>query len=216
MEREDLARVLPPLDSLILWAKQNSPFLKTFDSAKELGEGKVALEKRSWLQFISLDASYGYGIYDNLSNQQLAGDLSSQVLFTTLQNRYQAGVTLRMPLDALLNRKQVIHNTMLEAEKYSYEQQQAEYELSLRVTDAYNEVLKSHRLLYINTTIVDTFRAQTERAELEFANGVINVADYTRLLQMINQSQMALETQKADFFKAFLTLENIVGVDLKI
>lgn len=216
LEENDIAQKLPPLDSLIAWARENNPYLKSFDSAKELGEGKVALEKRSWLEYISLDAGYGYGIYDNLSNSQIGGDPSSQTLFTSEQNRYSVGASVKMPLSAILNRKRMVKNTKLEAETFKYEQQQAENELRLQVTEQYNELIKFYRLLFINNSIVDTYKAQTVRAEREFADGIMNVTDYTRLLQMINQAKMALEAQKSEFYKAFMTLESTVGVDLKI
>lgn len=216
LEANNIAEKLPPLDSLIAMAKKNNPFLKSFDSTKELGEGKVQLEKRSWLQYLSLDAGYGYGIFDNLSDQQIAGDPGNQILFSTEQSRFNLGASLKMPVSALINRNRTIKNTKLEAETFKYEQQQAENELRLKVINEYNEVLKFHRLVFINNSIVETFRAQTIRAEKEFADGIINVADYTRLLQMINQAIMALEAQKSDFFKAFMALESTVGVNLTI
>lgn len=216
LRENDIAAKLPPLDSLIALAKKNNPFLKSFDSTKELGEGRVQLEQRSWMQYISLDAGYGYGIFDNLSNQQIAGDPGNQTLFSSEQSRFNLGASLKMPLSALVNRNRTIKNTKLEAETFKYEQQQAENELRLQVINEYNEVLKFHRLVFINNSIVETFRAQTVRAEKEFADGVINVSDYTRLLQMINQAIIALEAQKSDFFKAFMALESTVGVDLKI
>ncbi len=216
LQENDLALKLPPLDSLIAMAKKNNPFLKSFDATKELGEGKVKLEKRSWMQFVSFDAGYGYGIFDNLSNQQIAGDPGNQTLFSSEQSRFNLGAALKMPLSALTNRNRVIKNTKLEAETFKYEQQQAENELRLQVINEYNEVLKFHKMVFISNAMVEMFRAQTIRAEKEFADGVINVADYTRMMQMMNQSVMALEAQKGDFFKAFMALESTVGIDLKI
>lgn len=216
LRENDISKKLPPLDTLIAMAKDFSPFLKVTVSEQQYRDGVVSAEQRAWLEYINLEAGYNYGIFDNLSNSQIAGDPQSQTLFSTEQSRYNVGVSLRLPLSAIINRRARIKSAKGEAEKARYETQVAEVELEQKVIELYNDLLKRHRLFFISGSIVDNFRVQSIRAEKDFANGVINITEYTRLQQMMNQATMNFELQRSDFISSVMALENIIGTDLNI
>ncbi|MEM9648052.1 MAG: TolC family protein [Bacteroidota bacterium] len=216
LKDNDIAKKLPPLDTLVAMAKDYSPFIKVTVSEQQYRDGVVSAEQRAWLQYINLEAGYNYGIFDNLSNSQIAGDPQSQTLFSTEQSRYTVGVSLRLPLSAIVNRRARILSAKGEAEKARYETQVAEVELEQKVAELYNDLLKSHRLFFISGSIVDNFRVQSIRAEKDFANGVINITEYTRLQQMMNQATMGFELQRSEFISSVMALENIIGAELNI
>ncbi|MEP3385174.1 MAG: TolC family protein, partial [Flavobacteriaceae bacterium] len=170
----------------------------------------------AWLEYINLEAGYNYGIFDNLSNSQLAGDPGSLALFSTEQSRYNVGVSLRLPLSAIINRRARIKSAKGEAEKARFETRVAEVELEQKVVELYNDLLKTHRLFFISGSIVDNFRVQSIRAEKDFGNGIINVTEYTRLQQMMNQATMNYELQRSEFISSVMALESIIGADLNI
>lgn len=216
LKDNDIAKKLPPLDTLVAMAKDYSPFIKVTVSEQQYRDGVVSAEQRAWLQYINLEAGYNYGIFDNLSNSQIAGDPQSQTLFSTEQSRYTVGVSLRLPLSAIVNRRARILSAKGEAEKARYETEVAEVELEQKVAELYNDLLKSHRLFFISGSIVDNFRVQSIRAEKDFANGVINITEYTRLQQMMNQATMGFELQRSEFISSVMALENIIGAELNI
>lgn len=212
----DISKKLPPLDTLVAMAKERSPYLKVTLNEQQYRDGVVSFEQRAWLQYINLEAAYGYGIFDNLSNQQIAGDPMSQQLFSTEQSRYTVGVSVRLPLSAIINRRARILSAKGEAKKARFETAVAEMELEEKVTQLYNNVLKVHRMFFLANTIVDNYRVQSIRAEKEFANGILNISDYTRLQQMLNQATMNYELQRSDFVAAVMALEHITGADFEI
>lgn len=216
LEANDISKKLPPLDSLIGIAKENSPRLKFFDADYEYWSGNVTLAKRAWLQNINLDAGYAYGIFDNLSNQQIAGDPGSQTLFSTEQSRYTVGVSVKVPLSSIFNRNREIKNARAEADKAQYSKDFAVWELEQLIVQQYSDLIKAHRLFFISNSIVETYKVQSIRAEKDFANGVINVAEYTRLQQMLNQAISSFESQRADFLVAIKALEGTVGIKIEI
>ncbi|MEM7483885.1 MAG: TolC family protein [Bacteroidota bacterium] len=216
LKENDISKNLPPIDSLIAMAKEYSPFIKVTVSEQQYRDGVVSAEQRAWLEYINLEAGYNYGIFDNLSNQQIAGDPQSQTLFSTEQSRYNVGVSLRLPLSALVNRKARIKSAKGEAKKARFETQVAEVELEQKVLELYNDLLKTHRLFFISGSIVDNFRVQSIRAEKDFSNGVINVIEYTRLQQMMNQATMNFELQRSEFISSVMALESVIGADLNI
>ena len=215
LEQNDISKRLPKLDSLIAIAKENSPRLKFFDADYEYWDGQVVLAKRSWLRNINLDAGYGYGIFDNLSNQQIAGDPGSQTLFSTEQSRYTVGASIKLPLSSVFNRKREIKNAKAEADKSKYQKEYAIWELEQLIVKQYNDLIKAHRLLFISNSIVETYKVQSVRAEKDFLNGAINVTEYTRLQQMLNQAISSFESQRAEFLIALKALEGTVGIEIK-
>ena len=216
LESNDLAKNLPSLDSLIKLAKENSPRLKFFDEDYKYWDGQRTLAKKDWLRHIYLDAAYGYGIFDNLRNQQIAGDPGSQTLISTEQSRYTLGASIKLPLSAIFNRKREIKNARAEAEKSRYQKEYAEWELEQLIVEQYNDLLKAHRLFFINASIVESYKLQSVRADKDFQNGIINVAEYTRLQQMLNQAIRAYEDQRAEFLIAFKALEGTVGIKIEM
>ena len=165
LEENDISKKLPPLDTLIQMAKDFSPFIKVTISEQQYRDGVVSAEQRAWLEYINLEAGYNYGIFDNLSNQQIAGDPQSQTLFSTEQSRYNVGVSIRLPLSAIINRRARILSAKGEAEKARFETRVAEVELEQKVQYLYNTVLKNHRMYYVSNSIVDSYRVQSLRAD---------------------------------------------------
>lgn len=216
LKENDISKKLPPIDSLVQMAKEYSPFIKVTVSEQKYRDGVVSSEQRAWLEYINLEAGYNYGIFDNLSNSQLAGDPGSQTLFSTEQSRYNVGASIRLPLSAILNRRARIKSAKGEAEKARFETQVAEVELKQKVVEMYNDLIKTHRLFFISGSIVDNFRVQSLRAEKDFANGIINVTEYTRLQQMMNQATMNFELLRSEFISSVMALEGIIGADLNI
>ncbi|TAI47157.1 TolC family protein [Flagellimonas allohymeniacidonis] len=216
LQENDISKKLPPLDTLVAMAKEYSPFIKVTISEQQYRDGVVSFEQRAWLQYINLEAGYNYGIFDNLSNSQIAGDPQSQQLFSTEQSRYNVGVSIRLPLSAIINRRARILSAKGEAEKARFETEVAEVELEQKVAELYNDVLKHHRMFFISGSIVDNFRVQSLRAEKDFSNGVINVTEYTRLQQMMNQATMNFELQRSEFVSSVMALQNIIGANLNI
>lgn len=216
LEANDISKRLPSLDSLIFKAKENSPRLKFFDADFAYWDGAVVLEKRAWLNNINIEAAYGYGIYDNLSNEQLAGGATaSQALISTEQSRYTVGASIKLPLASIFNRGRKIKNAEAEADKSKYSKEFAIWELEQLIVTQYNDLIKAHRLLFISNSIVESYKVQSIRAEKDFANAIINISDYTRLQQMLNQAISSFESQRSEFLIALKSLEGTVGIEIQ-
>ncbi len=216
LEANDISKSLPVLDSLIFKAKENSPRLKFFDADFDYWDGTVDLEKKAWLNNVNIEAAYGYGIFDNLSNEQLAGGPSANLaLISTEQSRYTVGASIKLPLAAVFNRGRKIKNAEAEAQKSRYQKDYAIWELEQLIVRQYNDLIKAHRLLFISNSVVETYKVQSIRAEKDFANAIINVSEYTRLQQMLNQSISSFESQRSEFLIALKSLEGTVGIEIQ-
>ncbi|SNZ01271.1 Outer membrane efflux protein [Flagellimonas pacifica] len=217
LEKNDITKVLPPLDSLIGLAHGNSPELKYRDADQKYWKARQRLAQTRWLDYFYLEAVYSYGVFDNLTASQLSGaPQASQTLFSTKQDRYTFGPSLKIPISAILNRKNTIRSAKAEAERSVYEKEIDKAQLRELVITRYNALIKAHRLLFVYGSIVDTYKIQSLRAETEYKNGIISVPEYTRLTQMLNEAIVAHEAQKSELSLAILLLEEVVGIKLNI
>ncbi|MGX1928617.1 TolC family protein [Flagellimonas sp. 2504JD4-2] len=217
LKKNDITRVLPSLDSLIALAHQNSPELKYRDADQKYWKARQRLAQTKWLDYLYLEAVYSYGVFDNLTASQLSGaPQPSQTLFSTEQDRYTVGPSLKIPISAILNRKNTVRSAKAEAEKSRYEKEVDKVRIRELVITRYNGLLKAHRLLFVYGTIVDTYKVQALRAETDYKNGIIPVSEYTRLSQMLNEAIVAHESQKSELSLAVLLLEEVVGIKLNI
>jgi len=217
LTENDISKKLPSLDSLMNLAVERSSKVKFYKSDETYWESQRVLQRTSWLRYITIDANYNYGIFDNLSNQQLAGDpQASQALFTTEQSRYSGGVSLKLPLFALANKKTAKKATQAEIDKARYLRESFEDEVKEAVVLRYTQLLKAHRLFFVTGAMMDTYKVQSARAEKDFTNGIIDVSEYTRLQQMYNDAIRSYESQRSEFLLAYMYLESIIGIELNI
>lgn len=216
LEEQDITKILPPLDSLVQMAIENSHQLKFYDADLEFRDRKIGLEKRTWLNYFSIGGDLGYGIYDNLSNQQIGGDPGNQTLFSSEQNRYVVGVGLKMPFSAFTNRNLNIKAARAEAQKTEALKGLAITDLKQNVYIQYNDLVRAYKLMIISSSSVEAYKIQSLRAEKDFKSGVITVADYVRLQNMLSAEIRQLEGQKITLFQAVLILENTIGQSLGI
>lgn len=217
LAENDITKILPPVDSLIALAVKNSPSLKYEDADQKYWKAREQLAKTKWLDYFYLEAVYNYGLFDNFNNLQLAGNASpNQTLVSTKSSRYTFGPSLKIPISAILNRKNTIRSAKAETERSKYRKEIVKTEIHELVITRYNDVVKAHRLYFIYGTIVDTYKVQSMRAKKEYTNGIITVAEYTRLHQMLNEAILAHEAQRSELTLSIMYLEGITGIKLKV
>ncbi|MEN1784063.1 MAG: TolC family protein [Bacteroidota bacterium] len=217
LEKNDITARLPPLDSLIQRAYKRSAELRRNRADQQYFKGLHRLAQTRWIDYFYLEATYSYGVFDNLTAQQLSGTpQASQTLFSTEQSRYTFGPSVKIPLSAIFNRSNDIKAARSEYKRSVEEAGIYKERLRDEVIRRYSEVIKTHRLLLVYGTTVDTYKVQSLRAEADYLNGIIEVAEYTRLQQMFNEAMVALEAHKSDLALAILLLESITGVQIEV
>ena len=214
LSENDISKELPPLDTLLAIAEQNSPLLNFYNADVIINELKVISEKRDWMEHLSFETDLRYGLFDNLLVTQQMGreDLATS---TTEQTRYSVGVSLKIPLSKIADRKNRVNIAKSEKVKAMYQHEVAVRELRELVIVQYNNILKAHRLMVVNNANVSSFSVQVIRAEKDFTNGQINIAELARLREMLARGIENFESTKSDFQLAFLLLQETVGTHLK-
>lgn len=214
LNENDISKELPPLDTLLALAEQNSPLLNFYNSDIVINELKVISEKRDWMEHLSFETDLRYGLFDNLIVTEDLGreDLATS---TTEQTRYSVGVSLKIPLSKIADRKNRVDIAKSEKEKAIYQHEVVVRELRELVIIQYNNILKAHRLMVVNNANVSSFSVQVIRAEKDFTNGLINIAELARLREMLARGIENFESTKSDFQLAYLLMQETVGTQLK-
>lgn len=214
VSQKDILKMLPPLQDLFDSAAIFSPLLKMYDSDIIIQELKIKLEKREWMENLSFEAGLKFGMFDNLVLTEDLG-LEDLAATTTQQTRYNVGVLFKIPLSSILNGKNV-QIAELEVEKLRYQKEETLAKLRQLVIVQFYNIVKAHKKMGIKNRDVQSYNVQVLRAERDFENGLINIAEYTRLLNMQSSTILSLEDAKVEFIMAIQILKETVGTDIKL
>jgi outer membrane protein TolC len=214
MTGKDITMLLPPIAELQSQAEENSPLLKLYDADIVINNLKIKLLKKEWIDGIGIEAGAKYGLFDNLILTSDLG-LDDVATSTTEQTRYNVGVSLKIPFSVLFAKeeKQIVK---IEIDKLKYQKESGRRELRQLIIVQYNNIVKAHRNLVVQNNSVELYRVQMIRAQKDFSNGSINVADYARLNDMLSGAVMNLESTKIEYIIALQLLQEAVGVKIEL
>ena len=214
LEENDISRDLLSLDTLMSRAEINSPLLNFYNADIVINKLKVISEKRDWMEHLAFETDVRYGLFDNLI---LTEDLGAKDLATstTEQTRYAIGLSLRIPLSKIADRRNRINIARTEEEKARFQLETAVRELRQLVIVQYNNLLKAHRLMIVTNANVTSFNVQVMRAEKDFLDGQITIAELARLREMHARAIENFESNKSDYQLAYQLLQETVGTNLK-
>ena len=209
----DITKQLPTLQQLQDSAVKHSPLLKIINSNVVIQQLKIKSEKRVWMKSLGFEAGAKYGLFDNLI---LTEDLGYQDLATstTEQTRYNLGVYLRIPLSTIIDNSNVKLATE-EKNKLKYEIASNIKELRQLIIIQYNNIIKAHKAVVMRTTHAQSYQAQMYRADKDYENGKINIAEYVRLQDLALSAQIELENSKIELLTALQLLQETVGIKIK-
>ncbi len=212
--QKDIYERLPSVEQLYDIALENSPTFKMLDAEVKIGQLRVTEEKREWMNSLGVEGLIKHGLYDNLI---LTEDLGYDSFETTKteQTRYSIGVYIKMPISAMID-KSAVKAAKIEKEQLVYQREARMRELKQLIIQQYNNVIKLYRTIVIKNNLVESYRTQTVKADIDFKNGNIDVFEYSRLLELSTKATLELEEAKIDFGTAFKILEEIVGAKITL
>lgn len=210
----DITKQLPPLSTLQSEAEIYSPLIKMQDAEVKIKQLQIRSLKKDWMSNIGFDAGVKYGMFDNLI---LSQDLGIEDLQTssTEQTRYSVGVSLKMPLKTFLDKTDV-QIAKIELESLMYKRETLLSELRKLVVIQYNDVVRAYRNILVQNSSVEMYRVQMIQNERDFNDGIIGIAEYARVNNILAGSIMRLEELKLEYSTAILVLEETVGVKLEL
>jgi len=214
--RDDIERVLPPLQSLIDSAIAKNPTLKSREMEVKVLENKLKSDKVRWSENIGIQTDIRYGTFNNFSTNTQEGQTPSLLATQTSQMNYGVGAYIKMPLFDFLDHKNMVGAAKAEFDKALHLTEEQRDEIRQIVIKQYQEVVLKQRLLRIRSKYVETARINTAMAEKEFQSGMLKVSELADVTDSHSTAETAYETAKIEFMTAFMILEEITKTRLSL
>lgn len=213
---DDITLRIPPLDDLIDSAIVHSPNVKASDAEIYMRRYLIKSAQRDFLTNFYMDAGLNLYYQDALTNNRTnLGDINS-VLSTQDLSGYGLGVSIRMPLDDLADRRNRIkYATKFMEQAFS----ERDYQINLLRRDIivqYNRLIINQKILKIANDNQIYMSLQMALAEKEFLNGQLSLYELARLNEMNRRAVTDFEQARNEFYSAYMILQEIVGIKFNV
>ncbi|MBC8435979.1 MAG: TolC family protein [Bacteroidetes bacterium] len=213
---DDITMRIPPLDDLIDSAIVHSPNVQAADAEIYMRKYQIKSARRDIMTNFYLDAGMNIYYLDVLTNNKTnLGDISA-VLSTQDNSSYALGLSIRLPLDDLMDRR----NRIKYATKYMEQGfSERDYQIRLIRRDIivqYNRLIINQKILKIANDNQIYMGLQMALAEKEFLNAQISLYEIARLNEMNRRAVTDFEQARNEFYNAYMILQEIVGIKFNV
>jgi outer membrane protein TolC len=205
---QDIQAQLPPLQILLEAAASYHPAVKFNAEQAEAYKSRLDLEKKSWANHINGFFNYGYG------NQTLIAQGSVNSDFVNIANGYRAGVNLNVPLYEFMSRKDRLNNRRHEYQAQLYKKEELMLEVHTLIVEEYHNLIFAYKIMQLRIEMVEKARQSMQISELEYKIGNVDIATYTRMIEIYTINSAAYENARKDFMMAYDKMEILLGVPL--
>lgn len=204
---------LRPLSELTELALLNSPELKNNQVDYARQTLTVKLQKRSWLDNISVNTNsvYGNGSIADANNN---GTTTAYVLSDRKSLNYNVGLGLRIVGGDFLNRGTKVEFQRLQLDRIQNDRLIVESRIRETVLSLYTQLELVLKIVKLRGDVVENQRLTLEIADKYYKEGKYKPSDYSTLLDKITAAQEQYEQAKADAKKLALLLKNMVNVSI--
>lgn len=206
----DLSQQLPPLDTLKLIALENSPQVKFQEAVVRKNQAQIDFSKKLWQNNIVGSMNFSTG-----NQNLLLLDNTSDLQSTSITNGYRAGVNVNIPLYEFSGRKSRIQLHREELSAARYKKEESELLLERQVEAEYYQLIAAQRILKIRADARESAAINEVMAEQQFQQGVIGIAELSRVKEITAKSQVEYEMAYATYFTRYHQFEALIGVSLQ-
>lgn len=205
---------IPPLEVMIDTAIVHSPLLKAQLRKIDGLEEEIRMERKKWLDYLYVEGSANYGVYDNLIVNEVSDgiNLNPGILSRNEQVRYYGGVSLKLPLSALTSRSNSVKTKRLKQEEVNFEMMQHRENIRILVVEEYFQLIYLLESMNTYNRISQTLEISLLKAEKDLVNGRIEFDEYGILASTAGKSKNEYIKAKNNFYAQYNKLEEITGL----
>lgn len=212
----DIESLLPLLETIIDSAIAKNPYVKFRDQQIIVNEFKLKSDRVRWMENLGLQSDARYGTFDNFSMNTAAGQTPSVIATRNNQFNYGVGAYIKLPLFDFVNRKHLVGAAKAEMDQAISLAAVQRDELRQAVIKQYNELVLKMKLLKIKSKYLETSHINIQMADKEFKNGVLSVAEYSKISEIVSLAETDYQTVYTEFTTAYMILEELAGFKFKI
>ena len=207
-------RKLPPLNDFIESALKNSPLLKVSDLQIEEMFEKIKKEKKSWSDFIFFDANAKYGLFNQLSIEQITGGADVSIKNAREQFNYYAGITFRLPISNFISKKNELNILDKNLNESKLRREQVKNELTQLVIDEYYKLINLSQSLQINQDALQSLEINYLKALKDVNSGAISLSEFNAALTAKQKTQDTYSKVENEYFAQFFKIQVLTGLKL--
>jgi len=204
---------IPELKIFIESALKNSPLLKASDMQIERVFEQIKKEKKSWTDFIFIDANARYGLLDQVTISDQTG-ASLGIKSAKEQFNYFAGLTFRIPISSFVSKKNDLKMLNNDLEGSKLKKEQLKSELTQLVIDEYFKLINMNQSLQINQNILQSLKLNMVKAQKDINTGVIGLSDYNSVLTTKEKAEESYYKAQNEYFAQFYKIQVLTGLNL--
>lgn len=207
MAPEDYAHLkLPPLEVLFENAK-NNPVVQIQDVKKEEEISLLKKEKKGWLKYFSVGASYHYGIQAYTSGFSDSATPLYYQYNNNATNYYNIGGSISVPLDDLFDLKRKTNQQRLKVKEADLLKEQSMDGVKQQIIELYTSILSNISVLKLKAEYMVFANAQYQVGESDFLNGKGDASSLNNQKQIQISAASDYESIRATLNSSLLKLE---------
>jgi len=208
---------IPDLNVFIESALKNSPLLQVSDKEKEKILEQIKMQKKSWTDFIQIDANTRYGLYNQLtvSNQAVADVPAVGIQSDKQQLNYYAGVTLKLPISYFANKKNELKILNYNIQESELRKEQLKKEITQFVIDEYFKFKNYRELLDSYQTTLQTMKISYLKSVKDVENGTLGFSEFSTITYSYSKAEESYSKLKSDYYTQIYKLQILTGINLQ-
>lgn len=209
--------LIPELDECIQSALKNSPLLKVNDQQIESLLEEIKIKKKSWLDYLQIDANTRYGLFNQLTLTESTGSTSPDIAIqqAKTQLNYFAGLSIKLPLSYFVNNKseqKILKNSIKETE---LKKQDLKNEISKLVVIEYFKLKNFTDLLDAQQNNLQTTQIDYLKAKKDVQNGMLGITEFASISTSYTKAIEAFMKTKNEYYTQIYILKILTGTNLQ-
>ncbi len=207
--------IIPSLEVCIQSALTNSPLLKANDQQIEKLLEEIKIKKKSWLDYIQIDANSRYGLFNMLTMSQTTGGADIAVQQAKEQFNYFAGLTIKLPLSYFVSNKseqKILKHSIKESE---LKKEELKNEISKLVVVEYFKLKNFSDLINAQQNNLQTTQIDYLKAKKDVQNGMLGMTEFASISTSYTKAVEAFTKTKNDYYTQFYILKILTGSNLQ-
>lgn len=208
---------LPELNVFIESALKNSPLLKVSDKEIEKILEEIKMQKKSWMDFIQIDANSRYGLFNQLTvNDQITSDVPSVAIQSDKQQlNYYAGITLKIPISNFANKKNELKILNSNIQESELKKEQLKKEITLLVIDDYYKLKGFSELFETLENTLQTMKISYKKSLKEVENGVLSFTEFAAVSASYSKAEESFSKLRNDYYAQYYKLQVLTGINIQ-
>ncbi|MFA8437183.1 MAG: TolC family protein [Marinifilaceae bacterium] len=214
--KQEFINYLPSLDEIYNAAVAKSAEHQYYLQEIDIRHQEKGVARFDWMKHISLDAHMGYGINDQLLIQENEdGNDINDELSTGRQNRYFAGVSVKLPIAVFFQRNNKMKIAKLRQEQALRQSEKIKEYLRNIATELYFTTQSAYETMLIKSNYHQSLRVLYEKSKKEFTSGQLSLNLYTDVEQKYFNALMEFKAAENQLKKNITKIEQFSGLKIK-